>query len=424
MNIAELKERIVSGSFDDRFRALYGNDITEQRRRYLEAAEGFVSNFGEGGEIFLLSVPGRSEVGGNHTDHNNGRVLACAVNLDIIAVVSPNGTDTIRIKSKGFDTDVVDIRRKAPVESEKGSSAALIRGVAARLEELGYKLGGFDAYTMSDVLKGSGLSSSAAFEVMTAGIINRLFNGGTIDPVIMAQSGQYAECNYFGKPCGLMDQTACAVGGFIAIDFKDTQKPVIEKLNFNFAETGYAMCIVDTGGNHADLSDDYAAIRSEMTSVARYLGHDSLRECDKERFYESLADIRAKLGDRAALRTMHFFGDNARVTMEAAALKSGNFQEFLRLVNESGRSSFMYLQNIYSIKNPREQGLSLALSLSEKMLKGCGAWRVHGGGFAGTIQAFVPLEKLDEFSSTMENVFGVGACHKLMVRPIGAYCFE
>ncbi|CDZ23377.1 galactokinase [[Clostridium] cellulosi] len=424
MNIKELKEKIARGAFDSKFKELYGNDIAAQRQRYLEAADGFIRNFGEAGDVFLLSVPGRSEVGGNHTDHNNGRVLACAVNLDIIAVVSPTGTNTIRIKSKGFELDVVDIREKSPVKSEKVSSSALIRGVAVRLEELGYKIGGFDAYTMSDVLKGSGLSSSAAFEVMTASIISLLFNGGNINPLVMAQAGQYAECNYFGKPCGLMDQTACAVGGFISIDFKDTQKPIIEKLDFNFSETGYAMCIVDTGGNHADLSDDYAAIRSEMTSVAKFLGHNNLRECDEDKFYANLTDIRTKLGDRAALRAIHFFNDNARVLDEAAALKSGNFREFLRLVNESGRSSFMYLQNIYSIKNPRSQGLSLALSLSEKLLKGCGAWRVHGGGFAGTIQAFVPLEKLDEFSAAMENVFGKGACHKLMIRPKGAYFFE
>lgn len=424
MNISELKKKISDGAYDKRFVELYGIGIMEQRQRYIDAADSFINFFGDRDDVFLLSVAGRSEVGGNHTDHNNGRVLACAINLDIIAIVSPTGTNTVRIKSKGFEMDEVDISIKTPVESEKGCSASIIRGVLARLEELGYKIGGFDAYTTSNVLKGSGLSSSAAFEVMTSNIISRLFNDGKIDPVVMAQVGQYAECEFFGKPCGLMDQTACAVGGFITIDFKNTAKPIIEKLDFNFAETGYSLCIVDTAGDHADLSDDYTAIRYEMASVANFLGHETLRECDEKEFYANLKDIRSKLGDRAVLRAIHFFGDNTRVLDEVAALKSGDFNKFLSLVIESGRSSYMYLQNIYSNKNPRAQGLSLALSLSEKILKGSGAWRVHGGGFAGTIQAFVPHEKLNEFSMTMEKVFGEGACHKLTVRPVGACYFN
>jgi galactokinase len=424
MNTFELAEKISDGIYDHQFEALYGGSVKEQRKRYFKAIQEFKSVFGDSDELRVLSVPGRSEVGGNHTDRNNGRVLACAINLDVIAVAAPSGNNTIRIKSEGFDIDVVDLCNLSPVATEKGGSAALVRGVAARLKALGYKIGGFDAYTTSNVLKGSGMSSSAAFEVMTANIISCLFCGGSIDPVVMAQAGKYAECEFFGKPCGLMDQTACAVGGFITIDFKDTEKPVIEKLDFDFVKTGYSLCIIDTAGNHADLSDEYAAIRYEMASVARFLGHQTLRECDESEFYSNIGQIREKLGDRAVLRAIHFFGDNARVLDEVAALKAGDFDAFLSYVTASGRSSFMYLQNIFSLKNPSSQGLGLALALAERLLAGAGAWRVHGGGFAGTIQAFVPQEKLETFTSTMDGIFGKNACHKLMVRSSGAYSFS
>lgn len=423
MNTSELINKINSGGFDSQFKTLYG-DADSQKERYCRAVNGYIETFGDSDGLRLLSVPGRSEVGGNHTDHNNGRVLACAVNLDIIAVACPNGSNTIRVKSEGFDIDIVDLDNLSPVESEKGHSSALIRGVAARLKSLGYKIGGFDAYTTSNVLKGSGLSSSAAFEVMIGNMISCLYNGGRIDPVALAQTGQYAECEFFGKPCGLMDQTACAVGGFITIDFKDTEHPVIEKLDFDFSKTGYSLCIVDTAGNHADLSDDYAAIRYEMASVASFLGHKVLRECDENEFYKNLRQIREKLGDRAALRAIHFFGDNARVLDEVAALKRGDFKAFLDYVIASGRSSNMYLQNIFSLSDPKSQGLGLALALCEKELAGVGAWRVHGGGFAGTIQAFVPQDKLESFTGTINGVFGENACYKLTVRPVGAYCFE
>lgn len=424
MNAEELKKKIDNGCFDKQFEVLYAQVTREIKVRYRKTVDEYVSIFGDSDELTLLSVPGRSEVGGNHTDHNNGRVIACSVNLDIIAVAAPNGENTIKIKSEGFDMDSVELDKLNPDTSEKGRSSALIRGVAAHLRELGCKVEGFNAYTTSNVLKGSGLSSSAAFEVMTANIISCLFNNGTIDPVTMAKTGQYAEGKFFGKPCGLMDQTACAVGGFITIDFKDTENPVIEKLNFDFVKTGYSLCIVDTAGDHADLSDDYAAIRSEMTSVAKFLGGKALRDCDEKKFYENLSLIRAKFGDRAALRAIHFFGDNARVVDEVTALKNADFKAFLDCVIASGRSSYMYLQNIYSLKYPDRQGLGLALALAEKMLSGYGAWRVHGGGFAGTIQAFVPHEKLSEFESTMNGVFGKTACHKLTVRPVGAYCFK
>lgn len=424
MNAEELKMKIDNGCFDKQFELLYAEVTSETKMRYRKAVDEFVSIFGDSDELRLLSVPGRSEVGGNHTDHNNGRVIACAVNLDIIAVVAPNAKNTINIKSEGFDMDSVKLSKLEPDENEKGRSSALIRGVAAHLCELGFKVDGFNAYTTSKVLKGSGLSSSAAFEVMTANIISCLFNNEKIDPVTMAKTGQYAEGKYFGKPCGLMDQTACAVGGFITIDFKDTENPVIEKLDFDFVKTGFSLCIVDTAGDHADLSDDYAAIRSEMTSVAGLLGGKVLRDCDEMKFYANLPKIRAELGDRAALRAMHFFGDNARVVDEVTALKNADFRAFLDCVIASGRSSYMYLQNIYSLKYPDRQGLGLALALAEKILADEGAWRVHGGGFAGTIEAFVPHEKLAEFESIMNKVFGKSACHKLTVRPVGAYCFK
>lgn len=420
----EVLDKKISDGYDDQFALLYGEAAAGQKARYHRLTQAFCGEFGKRDGARLLSVPGRSEVCGNHTDHNNGRVLACAVDLDVIAVAASTGDNTVRIKSEGFPMDVVSLGSLAPVEEEKNRSAALVRGVCARLKSLGYKVGGFDAYTTSNVLKGSGLSSSAAFEVMTANIISVLFNDGKIDPVEMAKAGQYAECEYFGKPCGLMDQTACAVGSFITIDFKDTENPVIEKLDFDFAKTGYSLCIVDTAGDHADLSGDYAAIRNEMMSVARLLGQSTLRGCDEQKFFADIAEIREKAGDRAVLRAIHFFGDNTRVLDEVAALKAGNFNAFLLQTVASGRSSYMYLQNIYAISQPSKQGLGLALALCEQLLSEKGAWRVHGGGFAGTIQAFVPQERIALFTKTMNGVFGENACHILSVRPVGAYCFE
>jgi galactokinase len=423
MNTLELIEKIDGGVYDREIERIYRGAEDENKKRLQKAVDSFKGIFGNMEGVRLFSVPGRSEVGGNHTDHNCGRVLACAVNLDIIAAAALRGDENICVESDGFAVDTVNISSLSPREEEKGRSAALIRGVCSRLKSLGYKIGGFCAYMTSEIMKGSGLSSSAAFEVMIAEIINCLFNGGRISPVEMAKAGQYAEQEFFGKPCGLMDQTACAVGGFTAIDFKDTENPIIEKLDFDFAKTGYSLCIVDTAGNHADLSDDYAAIRGEMILVAKFLGYNTLRECDEKEFYANLKNIREILGDRTVLRAMHFFDDNARVLKEKEALKSRDFDAFLSCIIDSGRSSFMYLQNIYSISEPSRQGLSLALALAEKMLSGCGAWRVHGGGFAGTIQAFVPREKQSEFSSCMNDIFGAGACHKLSVRSVGAYCF-
>lgn len=420
-------KHICEDAFAEKFRILYGGGkrtAAFQKDRYIKAVESFGEIFGISGDtednLRLMSVPGRSEVGGNHTDHNHGRVLACSVDLDIIAVVRPNVSGVIRIESEGFPMDVVKLSDLAVHDEEKYKSVAMIRGVCARLKELGFRIGGFDAYTTSRVLKGSGLSSSAAFEVMVANIISYLYNNGEIAPITMAQAAQYAERNFFGKPCGLMDQTACAVGGLITIDFDNPVEPVIKKLEFDFEKTGHTLCIVNTAGNHSDLNEDYAAIQSEMKHVAELLNHEVLRDCDETEFYEKISDIRKTVGDRAILRAIHFFGENKRVLKQVEALEAGHFERFKELLIESGRSSYMYLQNIYSISNPREQELSLALALAERMLAGSGAWRVHGGGFSGTIQAFVPNGKRDEFIRAMDGVFGKGATYVMMVRSIGA----
>lgn len=419
----KITDAISGGKLDETLRAMYGDDksrINFERNRYIKLADDYAAYFGDNAQLRLLSVPGRSEVGGNHTDHNHGKVLACSVDLDIIAAAAKTGGDVVTVKSEGFDADVIELSNLKPHDEETGHSASLVRGICHRLRELGFTVGGFNAYTLSRVLKGSGLSSSAAFEVMVVNIISHLFNDGRIDALTMAKVSQYAENEYFGKPCGLMDQTACAVGGFVAIDFKDTANPLIEKINFDFARTGYTLCIVDTAGNHSDLTADYAAIRSEMRGVAEYFGKETLRDCDENTFFLSIPDIRQKLGDRSVLRAIHFFAENRRVDNLAAALKSGEFDRFLETIKESGRSSFMYLQNCYSLKSPENQGIPLALALAEKRLGGSGAFRVHGGGFAGTIQVFVPDKKVAEFTDAISNVFGKSSCHLLKVRPVGA----
>ena len=419
MDTIETMTRIDSGAFDEAFGYLYSEKAQEQRARYKNAALQFETLCGAGREIRLFSAPGRTEVGGNHTDHQHGRVLAAGVNLDVIAVASKNDDRIIRIKSEGFPMDVVDLSDLSARDDEPNTAAALIRGVAARLAAMGHPVAGFDAYTTSNVLKGSGLSSSAAFETIVGTMLGSLYADGAVDAIQIAQIGQYAENVYFGKPSGLMDQMACSVGGFITIDFADPEKPVVEKVDFDFARSGYKLCIVDTGGNHADLTDDYASAAVEMCSVARALGKEVLRDIAPETFYGRVASLRGKCTDRALLRAFHFYGDNARVPRQVAALRAGDFETFKALVIESGRSSFMYLQNVYTCKNPDEQGLSLALAMSEHLLAGRGAWRVHGGGFAGTIQSFVPDDLLEAYRERMESVFGAGSCHVLSIRPVG-----
>lgn len=417
-----MKALLEEKNLGDGFSKVYlQSQYNEQYERFLDVLSDFGEYFdkNEEREVSLFSAPGRSEVCGNHTDHNHGRVLAAGISLDAIAVASKNDTGVVSIKSKGYPMDVISCDALAVDESNFGKSSELIKGILSRFKQLGYNIGGFDAATASKVLSGSGLSSSAAFEVLVCTILNHLYNDGKIDPVEIAQISQYAENVYFGKPCGLLDQTACSVGGFVTIDFNDPSKPIIKKVNFDFASCGHSLCIVDTKGDHSDLTDEYAAVRAEMEAVAAFFGKKVLRELDKQTVIENAADIRAAVSDRAVLRAIHFFNDDERVVKEVEALESGDFGLFKKLTIESGRSSYMYNQNVYACSSPLSQPLSLALAVSEELLKGKGAWRVHGGGFAGTIQAFVPNEMLDEYKNTMNSIFGSDACHVLSIRPMG-----
>ena len=407
------------GCLDARLLSLYpAEELERQRARYASLADAFAGYFGEG-EVRFFSAPGRTEVGGNHTDHNHGKVLAAGINLDAVAAAAKRDGTVIREHSVGHERNVVDIASLEPVPAEAGHSGALIRGVCAGLVQRGYRIGAFDAAVASDVLSGSGLSSSAAYEVLIGTILNYLYNDGKVSAVEIAQIAQYAENVFFGKPCGLMDQTASSVSGFVTIDFADPSSPVIEKVNFDFASCGHALCIVNTGGSHNDLTDDYAAVRGEMEAAAAVFGKSVLREVEPETFFSSVSEVREKAGDRAAIRAMHFFAENDRVDREVAALQAGDFEAFKHLVIESGFSSFMYNQNVYTSKYPSAQPVSLALALSENILAGKGAWRVHGGGFAGTIQAFVPFDLLDTYRAKMEAVFGKGSCMVLRIRAEG-----
>ena len=371
-----------------------------------------------------FSAPGRTEIGGNHTDHQRGRVLAGAVNLDTVAAVRLNGTNTIRIQSKGYPMSIVDITSLEPVASEINSTPALIRGVAARFVQLGCEVKGFDAYCESTVLPGSGLSSSAAYEVLIGTIINGLFFDNKVSQPEIAMIGQYAENVFFGKPCGLMDQMASAVGNLVTIDFFDKENPVIEPVNFDFASCGHALCIIDSGADHADLTDEYAAIPGEIKAVAACFGKEVLTQIDEAEFYAKIPELRKKCGDRAVMRCIHFYQENARVPQQVAALKEGNFEKFLALVKQSGYSSWMYLQNVIPAGYKAHQDVAVALGLAEHYLNGRGAYRVHGGGFAGTIQAFVPFDILDAFVAGMDSVLGEGACHVLSIRPQGGVEME
>lgn len=375
-------------------------------------------------EAALFSVPGRTEVGGNHTDHNSGRVLAAAVDLDVAAVAARAADRIAVIESEGYERQLIDLDRPEAQEEERFQPAALTRGVCSRLRGLGYEAGGFHACLSSRVLKGSGLSSSAAYEVTVAAIINHLYNGGRIPATELAKACRYAENFYYGKPCGLMDQTACAVGGFVAIDFADISSPVVEKVDLDFAATGLALVIVDTGGHHADLTGDYAAIEGEMKETARALGAETLRGASRDLLLQEAASLRRGVGDRAILRALHFYDEDRRAGEQAAALRRGDIREFLRLVVESGRSSWMLLQNCYPPNAVREQGIPLALAVSQSILAGAGAWRVHGGGFAGTIQAFVPADLLPVYLARMRELFGPASCHQLSVRQAGATMLE
>lgn len=419
MFLNELRLAIKSGGYDKDFELLY-RDVNVARFRYLKATDEFEKLYGDA-EVNLFSAPGRTEVGGNHTDHQHGRVLAGSVDLDVIAVVSKNDDNIVRIKSEGYDMDVVDLNELDVVKAEEGKAISLIRGMCAFVKELGFKIGGFNAYTTSNVLKGSGLSSSAAFEVLIGVILNHLFNNGEIGAVEIAKLAQKAENIYFGKPCGLMDQMASSVGGFTAIDFAEPKNPIIEKIDFDLAAHNHSLCIVNTGGNHADLTDDYAKITEEMYAVANAFGEEYLRDVNEEEFFSKLSELRHDFSDRAVLRAMHFISENALALEQKKALLENRFEDFLAMVIKSGNSSFKYLQNVYSSKAPNEQGISLALAITERFLNSRGAHRVHGGGFAGTIQAFVPNELLEDYKNTIESVFGEGNCYVLNIRPVGGY---
>ncbi|MBR7151849.1 MAG: galactokinase [Clostridia bacterium] len=421
--ISEWRALLAEGRLDRRLLSLYGADALDgQRRRYTDAVNAFAARYGEDREAEIYSVSGRSELSGNHTDHNRGRVIAASVDLDILAVASPVEDGLIRLKSEGFDEDVVDPAHFCEPNPERfGRSDALIAGVVRGFADRGYATGGFDAYTTSNVPGGSGLSSSAAFEDMIGTILNHLYNGGRISFVEISCIAQYAENVFFGKPCGLMDQIACAAGGIVAIDFADPKAPVVEKLELDLTALGYRLCIINTGGNHADLTEDYAAVPAEMKAVAAALGKDVLREVDEGELLAAIPRLRESLGDRAILRALHFVEENRRVLAQREALEKGDLEGFFDGVLASGRSSFCYLQNVYTTKNVTEQGLSLALCLAERTLSGeRAAWRVHGGGFAGTVQAFVPLSQVEELRRVMDGAFGEGSCKVLSIRPAGA----
>ena len=384
---------------------------------------GFAAAFG-GAPQRYFSAPGRTEIAGNHTDHQRGRVLAAAVNLDTVAAVRLNGTNTIRILSQGYPLCQVELSELSPVEAEINTTAALIRGVAARFAQLGCVLQGFDAYCQSTVLPGSGLSSSAAYEVLIGTMINHLFFDGKATAPEVAIIGQYAENVFFGKPCGLMDQTASAVGGLVTIDFADAAKPDIRSVNFDFSACGHALCIIDTRASHVDLTDEYAAIPQEMKAVAGYFGKEVLTEVAESDFYAALPTLRQQFGDRAVLRGVHEFQENRRVIQQVAALEKGDFAGFLGLVKESGLSCWLYLQNVIPAGYIAHQDVAVALALCEKYLEGRGAYRVHGGGFAGTVQAFVPMDQLEAFRVGIDAALGQGACHILSIRPQGGVEME
>ncbi|MCI8943838.1 MAG: galactokinase [Oscillospiraceae bacterium] len=393
--------------------------VSAQIQRYRRLFSGFAETFGPCGRAAVFSAPGRTEIGGNHTDHQHGRVLAGSIDLDIIAVAAPNGEGVIRLKSEGFPMDVVELDDLEIHPEEYNRSVSILRGIAAWFARQGCRLEGFNAYTVSNVFKGSGLSSSAALEVLLGNIFNSLFHDGKCTPVQLAQIGQYAENVYFGKPSGLLDQMGSSMGGMVTIDFQDNDHPVVEKIDFDFASAGHALCIIDSGADHADLTDEYAAVPGELKKVCAHFGKSVLREVPEADFYASLPALRRECGDRAVLRAIHIYDENRRVQEQIAALRRNDFPAFLAQVRLSGLSSWRYLQNVVPAGYKEHQEVAVALAAAERLLNGRGACRVHGGGFAGTIQAFVPLDMLEGFKSGMEQVLGDGRCHVLSVRSVG-----
>ncbi len=426
MNSESWLKSIRTAEFKDRIYELYGEKVEENLPRYEKLIRLFDKTYGEdkGLDIAFFSAPGRTEIGGNHTDHERGRVLAASVDLDSIAAAAKTDDGKISVLSEGYPLCTISVDDLSVREDEKNSTASLIRGVAAGFAKMGCKVGGFKAVVTSTVLPGSGLSSSASFEVLIGNIVNSFYYDSQASAVRIAQIGQFAENVYFGKPSGLMDQMACSVGNILSIDFEDPEKPVVRKLDVDFQDTGLKLCIINCWASHADLTGEYAAIPVEMQAIAGKFGKKVLREVPKEDFFNALPELRKEFGDRAVLRAIHFYGDNDRVTLQADALESGNIDEFLKLVSESGRSSWMYLQNIVPLGANENQEMAIALALCEKLLGSEGAFRVHGGGFAGTCQAFVPAEMIDDFTAKMEKLLGKGCCHVQNIRPVGGVCIK
>lgn len=421
MNLANCKKELYSENIVQLFSELYGNDeavIEKQQKRYEKAIHSFGENFPSREKIKIFSAPGRTEIGGNHTDHQRGIVLAGAVNLDVIAVVSFHNEGVVRVKSEGYALAEIQVGDLKPNQNDDGTSA-LVKGVMLKFNEKGVTVSGFDMYTTSDVICGGGISSSAAFETLIGTVINEQYNDGRTTAFEIAQYGQFAENVFFGKSCGLLDQTVSSYGGLVSVDFNDVSAPVIEKINFNFEQYGYTLCITDTKSSHENLTDDYVAIRQEMKQVAEHFVCEVLSEVDEKEFYNTLSNLRKFCSDRAIMRAMHFFAETKRAKEEAEALKKGDIDEFIRLVNESGLSSANLLQNLYSNNTPTEQAIPLAIAISKSILGNKGAVRVHGGGFAGTIQAFVPAEMVKEYKTKMEHVYGDGACYQMKIRPVG-----
>lgn len=421
---AELLKLLANNEFSSVFSSLYGEKkIEASKERYLKLTGKFSEEFSDDRECMFFSAPGRSEIIGNHTDHQHGCAIAQAVDLDTAAVASKNDENIIRIHSVGYRPDEVDITDTEPKPSEYGTSKGIIRGVAAAFKRMGYNIGGFDAVTQSLVPGGSGLSSSAAFEMLLAKILNVFYNEDRASAKEQAIIGKTAENEFFGKPSGLLDQMASSAGGLNFIDFSNPEDPKLTPIDFDFNDGNYGLYIVKTGGSHADLTDDYAAIPKEMCAVASMCGKQFMRDVDLGVLMDKMPDIRKKYGDRAAIRALNFIDENHRVLSAKAALSAGDMQGFKKLIIQSGRGSYMYLQNVVSGHNPREQGLALSLMMSERILLARGAWRVHGGGFAGTILTFVPNDMSEEYSSIMESIFGQGSCIKIRARKYGGYCF-
>ena len=425
-HIQKLKQTLNLSRLDARIAEVYGcasEEVYTKRKRLVSLTDMYSKHFADNDDVGLYSSPGRTEIGGNHTDHQNGCVLAAAIDLDTIACAAKNNTSCVNIISKGHPDIRVSLEESYPVESEKGTSASIVRGIVSKIRSMGFPVYGFNACVDSNVLCGSGLSSSAAYEVLIGVIINDLFCGGELDAIKVAQIGQYAENIFFGKPCGLMDQLASSVGGVVSIDFANPSAPIVEAISCNPTDAGYALCIVDSGANHTDLTDEYASIPREMCAVASFFGKTVLRDVEESLVWENIAALRENVSDRAVLRAIHFFNENKTAQLEASALKSGDLRLFLSLVNSSGNSSALHLQNLYCDGSPDKQSIPVAIAVARHALKGDGAVRVHGGGFAGTIQAFVPISILADFKAELEAALGAGRCHVLTFRSCGGVKF-